>query len=152
MVCALHSNWQLCGKDALLFVLRNINSHSSVKRKEEEVELSGLICASRLCSTQHKHILYLRKRSPQMREMGDQVTSAPDTIDIFSCSMSKQQSCFPPPCLSQEANMLSSINQTQSIDGYLANRSTNELKFDLYGILKSVNDVLSQEKSIFRYS
>lgn len=27
MVCALHSNWQLCGKDTLLFVLGNINSH-----------------------------------------------------------------------------------------------------------------------------
>lgn len=41
------------------------------------------------------------------------------------------------PLLSQEANLLSSINQTQSIDSYLVNRSANELGLDRCGVLKT---------------
>lgn len=62
---------------------------------------------------------------------------APGVVDMFcSCSMSNNRAA-PPPSPSQEANQLSSINQTQSIDSYLVKRSTNELGFDRYGVLKN---------------
>lgn len=62
----------------------------------------------------------MRKRSPRMGEMDDQVTSAPDIVVTFcSCSMSNNRAAR--PLLGQGANQLSSINQTQSIDSYLVN-------------------------------
>lgn len=81
-----------------------------------------------------------RLRSPrhgQTREMDDRVTSEPQTVDVF-CSRSKQQSCS--PRLTQGTNMPSTINQTQSIDGWLVNRSTNTPGFDRYGIVRTVQD------------
>lgn len=134
MVCALHSNWQLCGKDALLFVLGNINSHPSVlkkEKKEEELELAGLIWTPGSHSTQHKHILYM---------IWDNEKEKPTHLVSLICSVPvpcQTTELPPPPSPSQEANQLSSINQTQSIDSYLVKRSTNELGFDRYGVLKN---------------
>lgn len=104
------------------------------------------------CAPHNTNIYYIWER--EANEWEKWTTKSPQhlILSISSVPVPCQNNRAASPCLSQEANMLSSINQTQSIDGYLANRSTNELRFDRYGILKSVNDVLSQEKSIFRYS
>lgn len=135
MVCALHSNWQLCGKDALLFVLGNINSQPEKKRGA-----TGTWWADLDIQVTQKHMRPFRtrgKRSPGMAGMDEQVTSL-DLIGMF-CYCSCQTAELLPLLLSQEANQLSSINQTQSIDSYLVNRSANELGFDRYVVLKTLN-------------
>lgn len=103
-------------------------------KEEEEPERGGLIWTSRSYNT-HMSFRTMRKRSPVMGKMDDQVTSTLDIIDMF-CSMSNSRAA-PPAILSREANQLSSINLTQSIDSYLVNRSTNELGFDRYGFLRT---------------
>lgn len=107
------------------------------KEEEERGLVVADLCVQAVLNTTKTYEIHgtRGKRSPQMREMDDQVTSGPDVVGISICSrsMSKQQSCVP-FCLSRLASMLSSINQTQSIDSYLANRTANLLGFDRWWI------------------
>lgn len=63
----------------------------------------------------------------------------------------KQQSCFAPPLRDQGANQLSSINQTQSINSCLVNRSTDELGFDRCGVSRNRWDPFWIESADVRF-
>ncbi len=82
--------------------------------KQEEVELGGLILESKLYSTQHTHVFFrtMRKGSPQLGEMDDQVTSALDLVHVF-CSMSNNRAASPPP---QPGSQSAVVNQSNSIN------------------------------------
>ncbi len=82
----------------------------------KELEVGGLFWDSRLYSTQHTYVFFgtMRKRSPQRREMDDQVTSALDTVHMF-CSMSNNRAAAPPQPGSQSAV----VNQSNPINRQL---------------------------------
>lgn len=70
-----------------------------------------------LCTARHTYARFgtVRKRSPRMREMGGQVTSAPETVDM-SCSFFhvKTTELLPPP--PQPGSQYAVINQSNPIN------------------------------------
>lgn len=90
MVCALHSNWQLCGKRrSVIFVLGNINSHPSVK--ENKKELQADLGTRRLDNTVYS------QDNEERKAQDDRVTSAPDLSVCFVPVLCQTTELLPPP-------------------------------------------------------
>lgn len=121
----MHSNRQLCGKTFCRSLPLRTSTHVHVRRREEELEPG---CVPHVTD-----------------ERGRWTTESPQNPKLSMCSRSKQQSCS--PRLTQGTNTPSTINQTQSIDGWLVNRSTTAPGFDRYGIVRTVKGWTVSEMS-----
>lgn len=88
-----------------------------------------------LSSTQH--VFDFGHRGREVHDHRKWTTESPQQISLkTSVPVSCPTTELLPLLLSQKANQLSSINQTQSTDSWLVNRSTNELGLDWYEALK----------------
>lgn len=116
-----------------VFVLGNINLHLSVERKRGGKRTCCCWSVHPSCAQHNKkHIRYVGQEEKEAHKWEKWMTKSPQDLmsSVSSVLVPCQNNRAASLCLRQEASMLSSINQTQSIDSYLANKTTNQLGFD----------------------